>query len=244
MKRFFNTVIASLDFCRDVAIPGLITLRMDHAQVRTTPAYLLQKSLLILFIGISIPSIAQDKERAEEFRLQAEQRKRTETLRVLDSAVMNIDHGEYALADKKLVYVLNNIKSVPSDLTFFFGKNSFYLDKYKQSVDWLNKYIQLKGTTGQYYKEAVEILKNAETGLVKERAKDVVKAEQILSSTYDIDCGPAGKVTCPVCKGTTVIIQKGYLNDVYKTCGFCDKHGFLSCDEYNQLIRGELQPRQ
>jgi hypothetical protein len=170
--------------------------------------------------------------------------KRTETLRVLDSAIAHIDNGEYALADKKLIYVLNNIKSVPSDLTFYFGKNSFYINKYKQSVDWLNKYIQLKGTAGQFYKEAVTILKNAETELIKEKAKDAVKAEEILSSTYEIDCGPAGKVSCPVCKGTTVIVIKGYLQDTYKTCGFCDKHGFLTCDEYNLLVKGELEPRQ
>lgn len=197
-----------------------------------------------ILMGFSFHSFSQDKERAEEFRLQNEQRKRTEVMRVLDSAVMHMDHGDYALADKKLVYVLNNLKSVPSDLTFYFGKNSYYLGKFKQSVDWLNKYMQLKGTAGQFYKEAVDLLKKAEIQLVQERTKDAAKAGEILSSTYEIDCGPAGKVTCPVCKGTTVIIKKGYLNDEYKTCGFCDKHGFLTCAEYNQLIRGELKPKQ
>jgi hypothetical protein len=199
---------------------------------------------IILFLAlVSISTIAQDKERAEEYRLQAEQRKRTAILQVLDSAVVMIDDGEYATAEVKLMYVLNNIKSVPSDLTFYFGKNSYYLSKYKQSVDWLNKYIQLKGTTGQFYAEATDILKKAETGLLMERAKDVEKAQQVLSTNYDIDCGPAGKVTCPVCKGNTVIIKKGYLSDEYKTCPYCDKHGNLTCDEYNQLIRGELKPR-
>jgi hypothetical protein len=200
-------------------------------------------SIISLLMLVSISTIAQDKERAEEYRLQAEQRKRTAILQVLDSAVVMIDDGEYATAEVKLMYVLNNIKSVPSDLTFYFGKNSYYLSKYKQSVDWLNKYIQLKGTSGQFYAEATDILKKAETGLLMERAKDVEKAQQVLSTNYDIDCGPAGKVTCPVCKGNTVIIKKGYLSDEYKTCPYCDKHGNLTCDEYNQLIRGELKPR-
>ena len=199
---------------------------------------------IITCILIPKSSYSQDPTKIEQIRIQTEQRKRAETLRVLDSAVMLMDNGEYALAEIKLLYVLNNIKSIPSDLTFYFGKNSFYLNKYKQSVDWLNKYIQLKGTSGQFYQEAVAILKKAEEGLVTERAKEAVKAEQVLSSKYDIDCGPSGKVTCPVCRGTTVIIRKGYLSDEYKTCGFCDKHGYLTCEEYNQLIRGELQPRQ
>lgn len=201
----------------------------------------IQAGLIFLVVGISITGFSQD--RAEEFRLQTEQRKRTETMRVLDSAIALMDHGKYALADEKLLYVLNNMKSIPSDVTFYFGKNSFYLNKYKQSIDWLNKYIQLKGTAGQYYKEATTLLRNAEAGLIKERAKDAEKAEQVLSSGYDIDCGPTGKVTCPVCKGTTVIIRKGYLSDEYRTCGFCDTHGFLTCAEYNQLVRGELQPK-
>lgn len=197
----------------------------------------------LVLCAITSFSQSNDKERAEEFRLQAEQRKRTEIMRVLDSAVMLMDNGEYALADAKFVYVLNNVKSVPSDLTFYFGKNSFFLGRPKQSIDWLNKYIQLKGTAGQFYQEAVELLRKAEADHLKERSKNAAKAEEILSITYDIDCGPTGKVMCPVCKGTTVIVRKGYLADEYRTCGFCDKHGNLTCEEYNLLIRGELKPR-
>jgi hypothetical protein len=111
--------------------------------------------LFFVFIIISGSLSAQDKELAEQYRLQAEQRKRAMIMQVLDSAVRYIDDGQYALADTKLVYVLNNLKSVPSDLTFYFGKNSFYLEKYKQSVDWLNKYIQLKGPSGQFYAEEI-----------------------------------------------------------------------------------------
>jgi hypothetical protein len=201
---------------------------------------------VVLFFAFSIitfSAIAQDKELAEQYRIQAEQRKRAAIMQVLDSAVTLIDEGEYALADKKLLYVLSSLKSVPSDLTFYFGKNSYYLERYKQSIDWLNKYIQLKGPSGQYYAETLAILKKSEEGLLKSRAKEAAKAEQVLSTSYNIDCGPSGKVTCPVCKGTTVIIKKGYINDEYKTCQFCDKHGNLTCDEYNSLIRGELKPK-
>ena len=196
---------------------------------------------ILFLIGISFSSFSQSK---DELLLQAEQRRRADISRVLDSAIMLIDNGSYAQADTKLLYVLKNMKSVPSDLTFYFGKNSYYLGKNKQSIDWLNKYIQLKGTSGQFSKEAVDLLRKAEEGLIQERAQNVIKAEEVLSSTYEIDCGPAGKVTCPVCKGTTVSIKKGYLSDEYKTCNFCDKHGFLTCAEYNQLVRGELKPKQ
>jgi tetratricopeptide (TPR) repeat protein len=201
---------------------------------------------IILFGWICVSSfaaLAQD-ERTLEYLRQEEQRKKAELMRQLDSGVYFMDMGEYQLADRKLKYVLENIKSVPSDLTYYFGKNSFYLKRYKQSIDWLSKYIQLKGTSGQYYAEATDILNKAQEGLLSERAVEAKKAEQVLSQNYDIDCGPAGKVSCPVCKGDHVIIKKGTFGDEYRTCPYCNEHGMLTCVEYNQLLRGELQKKQ
>lgn len=184
-----------------------------------------------------------DRNSVDQYKIELEQSRRSGLLRIMDSAIVNMNAGEYVIADKQFQNVLSNIKGVPSDLTFLFGKNSFYLGKYKQSIDWINKYIQLKGTTGQYSGEAADLLKKTEAQLLLERSKESAKAKQILSQDYDIDCGPSGKVICPVCKGTTVIIKKGAFTNEYKTCPYCDKHGLLNCDEYNQLIRGELKPR-
>jgi tetratricopeptide (TPR) repeat protein len=185
----------------------------------------------------------QDRTAAEQYRLDQEQRKKAMLMQTMDSAVVLMEQGDYAAADKKFMHVLNNIKSVPSDLTYYFGKNSFFMNKYKQSIDWLTKYIQLKGTSGQHYQDAVSWLKKSESELLKVRTAEASKAQEILSKQYDIDCGPSGKVTCPVCKGNTVIIRRGAFGDEYRSCGFCDKHGMLTCEQYNLLIRGELQPR-
>lgn len=197
--------------------------------------------LIIIISCLSIvPAIAQNEKNMEYLR-QEEQRRRSEMMRQLDSGVYFMDNGQYQLADIKFQHVLHNVKSVPSDLTFFFGKNSLYLNKYKQSVDWLNKYIQLKGTSGQYHQEAVDLLKRAEAALVKEKSTQSEKAQQVLSANYDIDCGPSGKVSCPVCKGDHVITKKGAFGDEYKTCPYCNEHGILTCDEYNKLLRGQLK---
>ncbi len=179
--------------------------------------------------------------KVDEYTLQQEQLRKTDLLRLLDSGVYYMDIGEYQTADAKFRHVLENIKSVPSDLTFYFGKNSFYIEKYKQSIDWLNKYIQLKGTNGQYSQEAATLLKRAETEFVKEKANAVQKAEQVLSVNYDIDCGPSGKVTCPVCKGDHVVVKKNAFGSEYTTCVYCNEHGLLSCQDYNLLLRGELR---
>src|SRR5687768_9159522 len=104
----------------------------------------------------------KDKTLAQEYAEQQEQFKKSQILREMDSAIYLMEISEYARADEKFKYVLSNIKSVPSDLTFHFGKNSFMLGKYKQSIDWLNKYIQLKGTSGQFSNEALDWKKKAE----------------------------------------------------------------------------------
>jgi len=195
--------------------------------------------ILTLWLYVSVAT-AQDA-RTLEYLKQEEQRKRSETLRQLDSGVFFMDHGEYALADEKFRHVLQNVKSVPSDLTFYFGKNSYFLQQYRQSIDWLNKYIQLKGTTGQFYAEATEWLKKSEAEYLKEKTDAAGKTQTILSKNYDIDCGPTGKVTCPVCQGNHVIVRKGPFGDSYKTCPYCNEHGILTCEQYNKLLRGQLQ---
>jgi len=194
--------------------------------------------IIVSFIALSINSFSQD------LLQQQEQRRRAEMMREIDSGVYLMDNEQYSRADVKFRYVLENVKSVPSDLTYYFGKNSFYLNSFKQSIDWLNKYIQLKGTSGQHYTDATAILKKAEEALLKERSVDAKKTEQVFSQNYDIDCGPNAKVSCPVCKGDHVIVKKGPFGDEFKTCNYCEEHGLLSCADYNKLLRGELKPKQ
>lgn len=199
-------------------------------------------TILALF-ACTVNAFAQDER--EKIRLLEEQKQDQKNRSVreeLDSAIALTNAGMYELADEKYRYVLKNLKSIPSDLTFHFGKNSYLFKKYSQSVDWLNKYIQLKGTAGQYYEEALEWLKKAEAELLKERAVQSVEASVILSRNYDIDCGPSGKVTCPVCAGSTVVIKKTYLGEQYKTCTYCKKLGYLTCEEFNKILRGEFKP--
>jgi hypothetical protein len=198
----------------------------------------------ILFILVfAFPAVAQTQEqKIQEFEMQRQAAEtRAYNIR-LDSAIQLYQSGEYLLADTQFRQLLRSAKSVPSDLVYYFGENSFHLGNFKQSVDWLNKYIQLKGTTGQFSALAVERLKSAEEGLMKEKVVESQQARQVLSQDYDIDCGPTGKVTCPVCKGSTVIIKKGYVSDTYKTCPYCNKLGYLQCEDYNLLLKGQLEP--
>lgn len=198
----------------------------------------------LFFLFVSNCALAQtpEQEKIRELEMQRQADKQRAIDRRIDSIATLIEGGNYEQADKIIVSVLQSVRSVPSSLTFYVGKNSFYLGKYKQTVDWLNKYIQLKGTSGQFSEEAIRLKTEAEGLLVKERLEEGKQATLVFSKDYELDCGPTGKVTCPVCSGTTVIIKRGYLGNTYKTCGFCNHEGVLSCEDYNKLLKGELKP--
>lgn len=199
--------------------------------------------MLIALTAVEVNAQEAEREKIRTIELQKEQEKSRYVRQQLDSGIYFMNQEKYELADTKLRYALSNLKSIPSDLAFYFGKNSYFLGKYKQSVDWLTKYIQLKGTAGQFSTEAAQWLKMAEKELVAEHASQSQNAVEVLSRDYIIDCGPAGKVTCPVCSGSTVIIRKDYLHgETYRTCPYCNKVGTLSCEDYNKLLRGELKP--
>jgi len=211
---------------------------------RYTLLYPVLAAILFLVAAGQLAAQDRDKARAMEYVQQQEQARKAATMREYDSAVLFLENGMHARADVKFRYVLANLKSLPSDLTFHFGKNSFFLKQYQQSIDWLNKYIQLKGTNGQFSREAVELKEKAEKQFLAEKAVRAQEVEQVLSTNYEIDCGPSGMVTCPVCRGEHVIIRRGTFSNEYRTCPYCNEHGLLTCVEYNQLLRGELEPKQ
>lgn len=194
---------------------------------------------LIIFsflILLQVVCIAQDNNLLRDLEMS----KKAERDRQIEQAYEETMAGNYAAADQLYRDILNKGKAIPSNFCFYFGKNSYHLDKYHQSIDWLNKYIELKGTEGSFFEETKKLLALNKKILQQERNIARQKTEEILSASFDIDCGPSGKVKCPVCEGETVIIQNTYFGKNYKTCTYCDKDGNMGCEEYNQLLKGEL----
>lgn len=202
--------------------------------------------ILILGFFLSTSTVQaqeKEKEKIQELEQLNAARKQTVSVILLDSAVLLMQRGAYEKAEEIFIEVLKSVKTVPSELAYFFGENSYHLKKYRQSIDWLTKYIQLKGTTGAFSGQASSFLKLSEDALRTEINLKQKEATEVLSRDYDIDCGPLGKVVCPVCGGRTVIVKKNYLSETFTTCNFCDEHGFLSCSDYNKLLRGQLKGR-
>lgn len=179
---------------------------------------------------------------------QVEEYERGQQLRYLDLGKRQYENGNYEDADESFRTVLDAVKVLPAEICYYFGANSYYLGKYKQSINWLNKYIELKGTSGQFFEESTNLLDQARNQYRQtaelEADADYEPSQQIDYTVMpEVDCGPTGKVVCPVCKGQTVIIKRSALSVDYRSCPYCDDHGNLSCDNYNLLLQGKLKPK-
>ena len=179
---------------------------------------------------------------------QLEEYERGQQLKYLDLGIRQFENGNFEAADESFRQVLESVKVLPAEICYFFGANSYHLGKYKQSINWLNKYMELKGTTGQYFEECSSYLERSRENYKTSNStlkEDTFEPDQQVDYTVmpEVDCGPSGKVICPVCKGETVIIKKSAMSIDYRSCPYCDNHGMLNCAEYNLLLQGKLKPK-
>ena len=182
------------------------------------------KPIILILILISIPNIS--------FSQKSE-------VKVIEDLILE---QKYFLADSILKEKILNNNRVSSELTFLFGKNSFFLEKYEQSINWLNKYLELKGESGIFSDESIKFLELSNSKNLIENSKNIENVYVELYSYNYIDCQNNRKV-CPICKGTSVMIIETDVSKIYKTCPFSDNKGFLTCDEYNLFLRGKLKPK-
>ena len=182
------------------------------------------KPIILIFILIFIPNIS--------FSQKSE-------VKVIEDLILE---QKYFLADSILKEKILNNNRVSSELTFLFGKNSFFLEKYEQSINWLNKYLELKGESGIFSDESIKFLELSNSKNLIENSKNIENVYVELYSYNYIDCQNNRKV-CPICKGTSVMIIETDVSKIYKTYPFSDNKGFLTCDEYNLFLRGKLKPK-
>lgn len=163
--------------------------------------------------------------------------------RYIDTAVNYSEIGEYVKADKYFNKALQEIDVLSADFCYHFGKNSYYMNKFSQSIDWLNKYLELKGSQGQYSRNTLDILEKAESAFRQSSRGPETNNVEVSDKFFylnTINCTEGSFITCPVCKGDDVLVKKGTFGELlYQTCPY-STNGVLTCLEFNLLIQGNL----
>ncbi len=160
--------------------------------------------------------------------------------KTMQEGVSMMDTGNYEGADAKFKIVLRNMEVLPSDICYYFGKNSYFLGQFKQSINWLNKYIELKGTAGEFFEDCKNFLSKAEKAYELNEQVNQEKVKEELSKPNEFDCDGKTYITCPLCLGEGVLIKPGKLGTIYETCPICKGEGKITCTDYKKYLRGEL----
>lgn len=165
--------------------------------------------------------------------------------RYIDTAVNYMNEDKYLEADKYFLVALDKINVLSADFCFYFGKNSYFLNKYSQSIDWLSKYLELKGSRGQFSDEAIALLDKAEAEFRNNRSSTgAVDISTKFFYLNTINCNEHESIICPVCKGDDVITTFDQLGErLFRTCPY-STNGVLSCQDFNLLIQGKLKPKK
>lgn len=205
--------------------------------------------LLLLTLALSTPGLSQTLKASDPGLSDpgAADRLPYEVTKQIDDGVALMERGEFARADFYYRQALETVKRVPADLCFYFGKNSYHLHKYKQSIDWLGKYLEIKGTSGRFFDQATEYLKLAEADYLAqlEEAPEGNQPQEARPAAQEeaLNCEEHPYVVCPVCNGSGVIVSSGKLGaSVYKTCPYSDESGRMRCADYLLYVKGQLAP--
>ncbi len=157
-----------------------------------------------------------------------------------------MEDSSYTKANEVFVDLLTKEELLPDEICHYFGKN-LYLTGYKtQSRSFLYQYIALKDTSDHLIYPTVDLLKKLGENMAfyelpteTETNTDTLTTEKKPRRYREI-CHPDEVFICPVCDGTTVLINKGSFGNSYQTCPYCDVDGIMDCATYKLYLHGDL----
>jgi len=172
---------------------------------------------------------------------------------LMNQAKKEMQADNYDAANKIFRKALSTHKILPTDLSYLFAETLYVIHQYQNSLNFVDKYIDLAGQGGNYYDKAIELkaLLNAEFNKIKECAFcnlsgyryipcDNCKALGVTTETC-YNCKGSGATVCPKCMGEGVYITfNSFSGKQYHSCDICEGKGYIICSicEGNKILSG------
>jgi hypothetical protein len=187
---------------------------------------------LLLIAWLSSTAFAQNLQNNPELELR----------RLLSQAQQQMMDNEYEAANQTFRRLLKLQTKIPADVSYLFAETLYMIGQYKNSENFLKKYLDLTGVNGDYFKKATEL-----QGLLKERmtvSKTCMLCDVNGYITKQCDlcsgsgtqirdcnfCKGRGHVMCQLCAGEGVRITRSAFGDrSYESCGRCSAKGYHTC---------------
>jgi hypothetical protein len=157
-----------------------------------------------------------------------------------------MDSGKYEEANLSFRKMLTLKTVLPSEMCYYFAETLYKINQFHNSKNFINKYLNLTGTTGPYYKEVLAL-----DDLVEEKFKEIEDcnlcdekgyAFKDCSKCYGIGhtsetcnyCKGKGMTVCLACSGNGVKITENVFKEKeYKACHVCESRGYVTCTVCN-----------
>jgi len=153
-----------------------------------------------------------------------------------------LERNDYETANSIFRNLIDSGQPLPEEMPYLFAETLFELKQYDNSANFLNKYLELTGFTGENYKGAQELQKRLEIPLTViqqcqlcdrrgYRYKTCFTCEGKRQIEQDCHyCKAKGVVGCSRCSGSGMITRMNIFKIVeYFECERCSGKGRLTC---------------
>jgi len=165
-----------------------------------------------------------------------------QTDRWMKSAQVSMERQEYETVNLIFRDLIDSGLPLPEAMLYFFAETLYELKQYDNSINFLNKYLELNGFAGDYYQGARELqiklegpLNDIKTCQLCDRRGYEYKVCFTCEGARQVeqDCGyckARGVVGCSKCSGSGMTTRINIFKIVeYFECERCDGKGRLTC---------------
>lgn len=164
------------------------------------------------------------------------------TSAMMSRANTAMEKGEYTKANAIFREIIESNQPIPAEMPYLFAKTLYALGQYHNSQSFVNKYLDLNGFKGSYYKQAKALQNQLVNPLAEivscqycdargyrygtcETCHGEGKTEQACSL-----CKGRGIIGCSRCAGDGLVTKKNVFNILeYFECERCSGKGRLTC---------------
>ena len=186
-------------------------------------------TLLLTFVAISMVNAQISR---TDYELNQKMKKALELMA----------NEDYISANAVFRNILATEKVLPTNLSYHFSLTLYHIKQYRNSSNFLQKYLDLSGKGGDFYEQAIQL-----QGLLEEAFKQIEECQLCDINGYEFvtcsicqgersiietcsKCQGVGKVSCQKCKGEGVVITTDSFGDKkYQTCDRCAGKGLHTC---------------
>ncbi|MTI30604.1 hypothetical protein E1171_07245 [Cytophagales bacterium RKSG123] len=164
-------------------------------------------------------------------------------MELFKEAKQQMGEGNYESANITFRKMLATRSVLPTEMSYYFAQTLFQIGQFRNSQNFLNKYLDLNGKGAEFYNESIALQDKLDRKLNKAFYCSLCDLNGYKITPCET-CKMTGKIqkTCPYCRGQslarctlcngkTVTVKKNVFGEFeYRTCQQCKGKGYSTCE--------------